>query len=166
MPGSLTGGFVWSRRRGKLSRRSRHMRNPQFYVSGKRAMHTFKRNTLNDDRLQTTWWCFVCQTYFLPVPYRLRCAITWRPLSPFQILWYFFPVRIYLLYLTGYCLLMYFQIKIIWPVNSMNVLITTGPQAFTWTNDDLLPAVCMHNQTWIWTDTGSKTYLWYTTQIN
>ena len=35
MPGSLTSGFLWSRWRGKHSRR---MRNPQFYVSGKRPM--------------------------------------------------------------------------------------------------------------------------------
>ena len=35
MLGSLTGGFLWSWCRGK---RSRHMRNPQFYVSGKRPM--------------------------------------------------------------------------------------------------------------------------------
>ena len=32
MPGSLTSNFLWSRRRGK------RMRNPQFYVSGKRPM--------------------------------------------------------------------------------------------------------------------------------
>ena len=38
MPGSLTSGFIWSRWRGKRSRHSRHMRNPQFYVSGKRPM--------------------------------------------------------------------------------------------------------------------------------
>ena len=38
MPGSLTSGFLWSRWRGKRSRHSRRMRNPQFYVSGKRAM--------------------------------------------------------------------------------------------------------------------------------
>ena len=37
-PGSLTSGFLWSRWRGKLSRHSRHMSNPQLYVSGKRPM--------------------------------------------------------------------------------------------------------------------------------
>ena len=36
MPGSLTSGFLWSRWRGKRSRHSRRMHNPQFYVSGKR----------------------------------------------------------------------------------------------------------------------------------
>ena len=34
MPGSLTNGFLWSRWRGKRSRHSRCMRNPQFNVSG------------------------------------------------------------------------------------------------------------------------------------
>ena len=40
MPGSLTSGFLWSRWRGKRSRHSRRMRNPQFYVSGKRPIVT------------------------------------------------------------------------------------------------------------------------------
>ena len=39
MPGSLTSGFLGGRWRGKRSRHSRRMRNPQFYVSGKRPMH-------------------------------------------------------------------------------------------------------------------------------
>ena len=38
MPGSLTRGFVWSRWQGKRSRHSQRMRNPQFYVSGKRPI--------------------------------------------------------------------------------------------------------------------------------
>ena len=38
MPGSLTSGFRWSRWRGKRSRPSRRMRNPQFHVSCKRPM--------------------------------------------------------------------------------------------------------------------------------
>ena len=38
MPGSLTSGFLWSRWRGKRSRHSRHMRNPQFVVTGTRPM--------------------------------------------------------------------------------------------------------------------------------
>ena len=38
MPGSITSGFLWSRRRGKRSRHSRRMRNPHFAVSGKRPM--------------------------------------------------------------------------------------------------------------------------------
>ena len=38
MPGSLTWVFLWSWWRGKRSRHSRRMRNPRFYVSGKRCM--------------------------------------------------------------------------------------------------------------------------------
>ena len=38
MPGSLTSGFLWSRRRGKRSRHSRRMRNVQFYLSSKRPI--------------------------------------------------------------------------------------------------------------------------------
>ena len=38
MPGSLISGFLWCRWRGKRSRHSRRMRNPQFYVSGKKTM--------------------------------------------------------------------------------------------------------------------------------
>ena len=38
MPGSLTSGFLWSRWWGKLSRHSRRMCNPEFYVSGKRTI--------------------------------------------------------------------------------------------------------------------------------
>ena len=37
MPGSLSSGFLWSRWRQKRSRHSRCMRNPSFYVSGKRT---------------------------------------------------------------------------------------------------------------------------------
>ena len=43
MSGSLTSGFLWNRWRGKRSRHSRCMRNPQFYVSGKRP-------------IVTSWW--------------------------------------------------------------------------------------------------------------
>ena len=38
MPGSLTSGFLWNRRREKRSRHSRRMRNLQSYVSGKRPI--------------------------------------------------------------------------------------------------------------------------------
>ena len=38
MPGSLTSGFLCSRWRGKRSRHSRRMRNPQFCVSRKKPM--------------------------------------------------------------------------------------------------------------------------------
>ena len=42
MPGSPTSGFLWSRWRGKRSRHSRRMRNPQFYVSGKRPISPWR----------------------------------------------------------------------------------------------------------------------------
>ena len=45
MPGSLTSGFLWCRWRGKLSRHSRRMRNPQFYISGKRPMALTTQDT-------------------------------------------------------------------------------------------------------------------------
>ena len=38
MPRSLTSGFLWIWWRGKRSRHSRRMRNPQIYVSGKRPI--------------------------------------------------------------------------------------------------------------------------------
>ena len=38
MPGSLTCGFLWFRWQGKHSRHYRRIRNPRFYVSGKRPM--------------------------------------------------------------------------------------------------------------------------------
>ena len=40
MAGSLTSGFLWNRWQGKRSRHSWRMRNPQFYVSGKRPIPT------------------------------------------------------------------------------------------------------------------------------
>ena len=43
MPGSLTTGFLGSQWRGKRSRHSRRMRNPQFYLSGKRPITKLNR---------------------------------------------------------------------------------------------------------------------------
>ena len=39
MPGSLNSGSLYFRSRGKHSRHSGHMCNPQFYVSSKRSFH-------------------------------------------------------------------------------------------------------------------------------
>ena len=60
-PGSLASGFLWSRWRGKRSRRPQCMRNPQFYVSGKRPMvfSLFSRSYSDGlDALTTfaSWW--------------------------------------------------------------------------------------------------------------
>ena len=41
MPGSLTRGFLWCQWQGKRSRHSRRMRNPQFYVPGKRHISCY-----------------------------------------------------------------------------------------------------------------------------
>ena len=38
MPGSQTSGSLWIQWRRKRSQHSHHMRNPQYYVSGKRSM--------------------------------------------------------------------------------------------------------------------------------
>ena len=57
MPGSLTSGFLYSRWRGKRSRNSQRMRNPQFYVSGKRPMV--------DHYDFTTWRRFPCYWPFV-----------------------------------------------------------------------------------------------------
>ena len=45
MPGLLISKFPWSQWRRKRSRHSRLMRNPQFYVSGKRSMPWCKSGT-------------------------------------------------------------------------------------------------------------------------
>ena len=50
MPGSLTRGFLWSRRWGKRSWHSRRMRSPWFYVSGKRLMAHHPQNSERSKR--------------------------------------------------------------------------------------------------------------------
>ena len=55
MPGSLYSSSLWIRWRGKRSRHSRRMRNPQFYVSGKRPMECgylmyYERTECYDER--------------------------------------------------------------------------------------------------------------------
>ena len=58
MPGSLTSGFLWSRRRGKSSRHSQHIHNPQIYVSGKRPIGWIKWHTRSREisrQLETLW---------------------------------------------------------------------------------------------------------------
>ena len=52
VPWSLTRGFLWSRWRGKRSRHSRDMRNPQFYVSGKRSIGMLSA---------LLWPCLLCE---------------------------------------------------------------------------------------------------------
>ena len=61
MLGSPTSGFLWSRWRGKRSRHSRRMRNPQFYVSGKRPI-PYRYKIPNFTRYHIIIWC---DTYIL-----------------------------------------------------------------------------------------------------
>ena len=57
MSGSLTSGFIWSRWRGKRSRHSRRMRNPQFKVSGKRPITSSRCNSVDDGvSLDAIYW--------------------------------------------------------------------------------------------------------------
>ena len=57
MPGSLNIGCLWSRWQDKRSRHSRRMRNPQFYVYGKRSIPNLHCPLLRQDRLvfHQTW---------------------------------------------------------------------------------------------------------------
>ena len=57
MPGSLTSGFLWNRWRGKRSRHFRRMRNPQFWVSGKRPMAQKYDDVLTMKRFPQ--YCFI-----------------------------------------------------------------------------------------------------------
>ena len=65
MSGLLTSGFLWSRWRGKRSRHSRRMHNPQFYVSGKRPIEhgpapiSCSNNLIVLPALQHTFYCMV-----------------------------------------------------------------------------------------------------------
>ena len=56
MTGSLTSGFFWSRWRGKRSRHSRRIRNPRFYVSGKRPIVLCDLVRIVDMRLSWCMW--------------------------------------------------------------------------------------------------------------
>ena len=66
MPGSLTSVFRWGRWRGKRSRHSRRMCNPQFYLSGKRPLKNLLHNGIGSLRLNRDW---INQRFF----------ISWRP---------------------------------------------------------------------------------------
>ena len=55
-PGKLTGGFLWSRWRGKRSRHSLRMLNPQFYVSGKRPTRPGVNATIRTRLCDYKYW--------------------------------------------------------------------------------------------------------------
>ena len=52
IPSSLTSGSLWNWWRGKRSRHSRRMHNPQFYLSGKRPMQSTRQ--LTEDQATTS----------------------------------------------------------------------------------------------------------------
>ena len=68
MRGSLNSGFLWSRWRGKRSRHSRRIRNPQFYVSGKRPMQHWMPQTrihlIEHERTDFHWKKCTLQFFF------------------------------------------------------------------------------------------------------
>ena len=81
IPGSLTGGFLWSRWRGKRSRHCRCMLNPQFYVTGKRPIQWHFRDC-NRGYHKGYHWCItdsfslilslgLFATFFYPVCHEL-----------------------------------------------------------------------------------------------
>ena len=55
MPGSVTCGFLWNRWRGKCSRHSRRMHNPQFYISGNRPIIWTNAGILTHKHEYITW---------------------------------------------------------------------------------------------------------------
>ena len=63
IPGLLTSGFLWSRWRGKCSRHSRRMRNPQFYASDKRPMGGFNGTNMDHG---LSFWIFSCILSIVP----------------------------------------------------------------------------------------------------
>ena len=83
MPGSLTSGFLWSQWRGKRSRHSRRMRNPQFYVSCKRPMKSLTTRSMGP-----TWDPSGTQVGPMVAPWNLLSEVShlWRGsgLSPLQ----------------------------------------------------------------------------------
>ena len=70
LPGSLTSGLFWSWWRAKRSRHSRRIRNPKFYVTGKRPI-----GSPSNSQADPSWWCPVIeQKWLLVVALRLYSA--------------------------------------------------------------------------------------------
>ena len=63
MPGSLTSGFLWSRWRGKRSRYSWRMRNPQFCLSGKRPIVSLMSGPCFTCTITVQWWRHQMETF-------------------------------------------------------------------------------------------------------
>ena len=77
MLGSLTIGFIWSRWRGKRSRHSRFMCNPQFHVSSKRSM-------LKNVWRWITWFHSQFKIYLMVIG---RCDSSFEWLMSYDLFW-------------------------------------------------------------------------------
>ena len=98
MSGSLTSGFLGCRRWWKPSRYSRRMRNPQFYVSGKRSMKYTQRYAQYIPRnIYTT----VCTVY---IPWNIHTVVLCVVL-----LWLLKSCYSFTQSLTGHCMGSQFQ---------------------------------------------------------
>ena len=88
MPGSLTSSFLWSRWREKRSLHSRRMRNPQFFVSGKKPMssNSNKLMILIQRQIHSSFQIPVNATavsvYFFAVLKLLGTGTCWCTFSP------------------------------------------------------------------------------------
>ena len=109
MSGLLTIGFLWSRWRGKRSRHSRRMRNPQFYVSGKRPMKAqMSAIRLGYVEGHPSWWRHQMETFSAllalcsgnsPVNYSLFFAVNLYSIGLDQ--WIWFPLEIILCFMLN-----------------------------------------------------------------
>ena len=72
MPGSIISAFLWSRWRGKHSRHSQRLRNPQFYASVKRPMYKLQ---------QRQFQCIKCNIVEFTTSGVLRKKLIWFDLK-------------------------------------------------------------------------------------
>ena len=79
MPGSLTSGFLWNRWRGRRSRHSRRMRNPQFCVSAKRPMWGYP--------MTTEMRSFLCCQPAETIKQTVDVAVIWDAILLVSLLW-------------------------------------------------------------------------------
>ena len=128
MLGSLASGFRWSRGRGRRSRHSWRMRNPQFYVSGKSPMAL------------TVWsacpWFFVNEKGVQP-GFQQHASCSCREIleNPNDVLCF---TAAYLFELTEAEWRIFASVN--WATfGSNNGLSPVRRQAIVWTNTDILP---------------------------
>ena len=75
LPGSLTNGFLWRLWQGKRSRHSRRMRNPQFYISGKRPIYRLPVGSFIK-------WATPSHLYDITYYWRVLSSMHWLWTSP------------------------------------------------------------------------------------